>query len=101
MKNNLSSADLSVSGKLNRAGSVACRKSHKSVSYQTATEWRDEKIDMRIKYELIEGNYQPPYRDNTSVNRYECSKNLSRHKRSKRLKDGSRIRQSIMPTVTM
>ena len=37
-----------------RQGSVACRKSHKSVSYQTATEWRDEKIDMRIKSELIE-----------------------------------------------
>ena len=53
-ENDLSSADLSVSGKLNRAGSVACRKSHKSVSYQTATEWRDEKIDMRIKSELIE-----------------------------------------------
>lgn len=53
-ENDLSSADLSASGKLNRAGSVACRKSHKSVSYQTATEWRDEKIDMRIKSELIE-----------------------------------------------
>lgn len=39
---------------LTEQGSVACRKSHKSVSYQTATEWRDEKIDMRIKSELIE-----------------------------------------------
>ena len=53
-ENDLSSADLSASGKLNRAGSVACRKSHKSVSYHTATEWKDEKIDMRIKSELIE-----------------------------------------------
>jgi hypothetical protein len=49
---NLSSTDLSER-EINRTGSVACRKSHKSTSYQVATEWYDEKIDMRIKSELI------------------------------------------------
>ena len=33
-ENDLSSADLSVSGKLNRAGSVACRKSRKPANYR-------------------------------------------------------------------
>ena len=52
-ENDLSSADLSVSGKLNRAGSVACRKSHKSVSYQTATEWCDESDGYEDKNRIV------------------------------------------------
>jgi len=38
----------------NQTGSVACWKTHKSVSYQTATEWEDENVDKRIKSKRIE-----------------------------------------------
>ena len=37
----------------NRTGSVACWKTRKSVSYQTATERGDEMLDIRIKSKLI------------------------------------------------
>ena len=38
----------------NQTGSVACWKTHKSVSYHSATEWEDENVDIRIKSKRIE-----------------------------------------------
>ena len=100
------------SGKLNRAGSVACRKSHKSASCQAATEWQGGKTNIRMKPELVKRQSCCTLASNDGRQlQTSCRSSLTeyRYVQSKRtnyettaisgLMDGNRIRQFVKQIV--